>query len=343
MLISGTDEDDERRADLEEVRQAGLRAAALTRQLLAFSRRQVMEPAVLDLNEVVVNVTKMIKRLIGEHVELVMDLASDLGQVNADPGQIEQVVLNLAVNARDAMTDGGKLLIETANTDLDKQYMGTHAPVEPGAYVMLAVSDTGDGMDEETRMRIFEPFFTTKESGKGTGLGLSTVYGIIKQSNGYIWVYSEPGQGTTLKVYLPRVEVSAILPRPLGVVSETALLVEDDDGVRAVVRKTLESNGYHVVEAGSAAEAARVAQYYEGPIDFLITDLIMPETSGRDLAQTVTALRPGIRVLYMSGYSDNAVLRHGMLSPDMEFIAKPFTQELLLEKVRRVLDTPIPK
>jgi CheY-like chemotaxis protein len=274
--------------------------------------------------------------------------------VNADPGQIEQVVLNLAVNARDAMTDGGKLLIETANTDLDKQYMGTHAPVEPGAYVMLAVSDTGDGMDEETRMRIFEPFFTTKESGKGTGLGLSTVYGIIKQSNGYIWVYSEPGQGTTLKVYLPRVEVSAdeivrsaqreILPRPLqGVVSETALLVEDDDGVRAVVRKTLESNGYYVVEAGSAAEAARVAQYYEGPIDFLITDLIMPETSGRDLAQTVTALRPGIRVLYMSGYSDNAVLRHGMLSPDMEFIAKPFTQELLLEKVRRVLDTPIPK
>lgn len=354
MLIANTSEDDERRADLDEIRQAGLRAAALTRQLLAFSRRQVMEPAVLDLNEVVVNVTKMIKRLIGEHVELVMGLASDLGQVNADPGQIEQVVLNLAVNARDAMPEGGKLLIETANAELDKQYMGSHASVEPGAYVMLAISDTGEGMDEETRLRIFEPFFTTKEPGKGTGLGLSTVYGIIKQSNGCIWVYSEQGQGTTFKVYLPRVEVleDEIVrsarrktgPQPLhGTVSETALLVEDDEGVRAVVRKTLESNGYLVVEAGSAAEAARVAQYYEGPIDFLITDLILPETSGRDLAQTIAALRPDVRVLYMSGYSDNAVLRHGMLSPDMEFIAKPFTQELLLEKVRRVLDTPIPK
>ena len=351
MLLAGMAEDDERRADLDEIRQAGMRAASLTRQLLAFSRRQVMEPRVLDLNEVVANVTKMIQRLIGEHVELVMDLTSDLGEINADPGQLEQVVLNLAVNARDAMPEGGRLLIETANAELDEGYIGSHAPVEAGPYVMLAITDTGAGMDELTRSRIFEPFFTTKESGKGTGLGLSTVYGIIKQSNGYVWVYSEPGRGTTFKIYLPRVEIAgdrivrAATAGPesrlrAGNGTETALLVEDDDGVRVVVRKTLESGGYCVVEAGSAAEAARLAQDYNGPIDFLITDLIMPETSGRDLAQTVAALRPGVRVLYMSGYSDSAVLRQGMLSPDMEFIAKPFTQEMLLDKVRRILDAP---
>jgi signal transduction histidine kinase/ActR/RegA family two-component response regulator len=351
MLLGATDKNDERRADLEEIRAAGTRAAALTRQLLAFSRRQVMEPAILDLNEVVVNVTKMIQRLIGEHVELALDLAPDLGQVNADPGQLEQVVLNLAVNARDAMPAGGKLLIETSHAELDEEYVRAHAPLQPGHYVMLAITDSGQGMDEETRSRIFEPFFTTKESGKGTGLGLSTVYGIIKQSNGHVWVYSEPGQGTTFKVYLPRVQ----MPQGEATVrehdqregqlatqngNETALLVEDDDSVRAVVRRTLESNGYDVIEAHSAAEAARLAQHHSGPIDFLITDLIMPETSGQDLAQTICALRPGVKVLYMSGYSDKAVLQQGMLSSDMDFLAKPFTQEMLLAKVRQVLDSP---
>ncbi len=350
MLMSHMDPEDPRLADLDEIRQAGARAAGLTRQLLAFSRRQLMEPVMLDLNSVVENVSKMIQRLIGEQIELVTTLDADLGRVNADPGQIEQVVLNLAVNARDAMPEGGKLLVETVNAELDPEYVGVHSPVQPGQYVMLAISDTGAGMDEETRARIFEPFFTTKESGKGTGLGLSTVYGIVKQSNGYIWVYSEPGQGTAFKVYLPRVEVAAKPARkrakPRGgrayydvEATETALLVEDDSSVRAVVRKTLEASGYTVVEARNAAEAAQQARDYEGPIDFLITDLIMPETSGRDLAQTVTALRPSVKVLYMSGYSDNAVLRHGMLSPEMEFIAKPFTQERLLDKVRRVLDT----
>jgi PAS domain S-box-containing protein len=350
MLLASMHAEDERRADLEEIRQAGARAAALTRQLLAFSRRQVLEPVVLDLNEVIVNVTKMIKRLLGEHVELTLDLAEGLGSVHADPGQLEHVIINLAVNARDAMPKGGKLLIETLNADLDETYVASHAPVVPGPYVMIAISDNGVGMDEQTRLRVFEPFFTTKESGKGTGLGLSTVYGIVKQSSGYIWVYSEPGKGTSFKIYLPRVaREERALARETGAQRqavrraargrETALLVEDDEAVRAVVRKTLESSGYTVVEAQSAAEATRLAEQYTGPIDCLITDLIMPETSGRDLAQTVAALRPEIRVLYMSGYSDNAVLRQGILSPEMEFIAKPFTQERLLSKVRHVLDT----
>lgn len=350
LLLNRVASDDPRRMDLEEIRQAGMRAAGLTRQLLAFSRRQVLEPVVLDLNEVVSNVSTMIVRLIGEHVELATKLSPELGLVNADPGQIEQVILNLAVNARDAMPEGGRMLIETSNADLDAAYVSTHAPVESGAYVMLAVSDTGAGMDEATTSRIFEPFFTTKEAGKGTGLGLSTVYGIVKQSNGYIWVYSEPGHGTTFKIYLPRVKVLAEDRGDTDVADsdrkssmrgwhETALLVEDDASVRAVVRRTLVSNGYNVVEAGNAGDAVRLAEEYGGVIDFLITDLIMPETSGRDLAQTISALRPGIKVLYMSGYSDNTVLQHGMVSPDMEFIAKPFTQDKLLEKIRQVLTT----
>ncbi|NIN70619.1 MAG: response regulator [Gemmatimonadetes bacterium] len=350
LLLNRVAADDPRRMDLEEIRQAGMRAAGLTRQLLAFSRRQVLEPVVLDLNEVVASVSTMIVRLIGEHVELATKLSQDLGLVNADPGQIEQVILNLAVNARDAMPQGGRMLIETSNADLDAEYVSSHAPVESGAYVMLAVSDTGAGMDEATTSRIFEPFFTTKEAGKGTGLGLSTVYGIVKQSNGYIWVYSEPGHGTTFKIYLPRVQVpedqqadadAADRDRRSSIRGwhETALLVEDDTSVRAVVRRTLVSNGYNVVEAGNAGDAVRLAEEYGGVIDFLITDLIMPETSGRDLAQTISALRPGIKVLYMSGYSDNTVLHHGMVSSDMEFIAKPFTQEKLLEKIRQVLAT----
>jgi two-component system cell cycle sensor histidine kinase/response regulator CckA len=350
LLLNRVAPDDPRRLDLEEIRQAGMRAAGLTRQLLAFSRRQVLEPVVLDLNEVVASVSTMIVRLIGEHVELATKLSPTLGLVNADPGQIEQVIMNLAVNARDAMPEGGRMLIETANADLDEAYVSSHAPVEAGSYVMLAVSDTGAGMDEATTSRIFEPFFTTKEAGKGTGLGLSTVYGIVKQSNGYIWVYSEPGHGTTFKVYLPRVPVREDRRSEADAASgdgrssvrgwhETALLVEDDSSVRAVVRRTLQSNGYNVVEAGNAGDAVRLAEEYRGTIDFMITDLIMPETSGRDLAQTISALRPGIKVLYMSGYSDNTVLQRGMVSSDMEFIAKPFTQDRLLEKIRQVLTT----
>jgi nitrogen-specific signal transduction histidine kinase/ActR/RegA family two-component response regulator len=350
LLLAKIDEDDPRRADIEEIRHAGARAARLTRQLLAFSRRQVMEPAILDLNSVVENVSKMIQRLIGEQIELLTNLDGDLGQVVTDPGQIEQVILNLAVNARDAMPEGGKLLIETANADFDVEYLNRHARVEPGLYVMVAVSDTGRGMDEETRSRIFEPFFTTKESGKGTGLGLSTVYGIVKQSNGYIWVYSEPGRGTTFKIYLPRAEraelvespeIAAVEHVPRG--GETALLVEDDDGVRAVVRRTLQSGGYVVLEARNAGQAVRLAREYDGPIDFLVTDLIMPDMSGRELAKRVAAYRPLVRVLYMSGYSDNAVLGQGMLTPEMEFLAKPFSQDSLLQKVRRILETPGPE
>ncbi|UCC47807.1 MAG: response regulator [Gemmatimonadota bacterium] len=351
LLLARMDDDDARRADLDEIRKAGARAASLTRQLLAFSRRQVLEPVFLDLNSVVESVAKMIERVIGEHVELVTVLYPDLGQIHADPGQIEHVIINLAVNARDAMPEGGKLLIETTNADLDEEYVSAHTPVQPGPYVMLAISDTGSGMDEATRARVFEPFFTTKESGKGTGLGLSTVYGIVKQSNGYIWVYSEPGQGTTFKIYLPRVEdVEAVVrPKARGAAErrrlerdgkETGLVVEDDDAVRAVVRRALEGCGYTVVEARDAAEATRLAGEYAGAIDFLITDLIMPETSGRDLARRVAEVRPDVRVLYMSGYSDNVVLRQGMLSPGMQFLAKPFTQESLLDKVREILDTP---
>jgi len=353
LLLARMEKEDPRRIDLEEIRKAGARAASLTRQLLAFSRRQVMEPVMLDMNSVVESVAKMIERLIGEQVELSTSLDADLGQVHADPGQIEHVIINLAVNARDAMPDGGRLLIETANAVLDEAYVSSHAPVQPGSYVMLAISDTGVGMDEATCARVFEPFFTTKESGKGTGLGLSTVYGIVKQSNGYIWVYSEPGQGTTLKIYLPRVEEHEPLARPRARRAaeraplerngkETGLVVEDDDAVRTVVRRTLEGSGYTVVEARDVREATRLASEYEGPIDFLITDLIMPEMSGRDLARRVAQLRPDVRVLYMSGYSDNAVLRQGMLSPDMQFLAKPFTRESLLDKVREILDAPEP-
>ncbi|UCF20552.1 MAG: response regulator [Gemmatimonadota bacterium] len=348
LLLANLNEDDPRRGDLDEIRHAGARAARLTRQLLAFSRRQVMEPVILGLNEVVDNVSNLIQRLIGEPIELVTKLDEGLVQVLADPGQIEQVVLNLAVNARDAMPEGGRLLIETANVDLDEEYLGTHARVTPGSYVMLAISDTGVGMDEETRSRIFEPFFTTKASGKGTGLGLSTVYGIIKQSNGYIWVYSEPGRGTTFKIYLPQFGGKEPVERPglrdmegeVAVGGETALLVEDDDGVRAVVRRTLQSSGYTVLEARNAAQAERMAREHDGPIDFLVTDLVMPDMSGRELASRIAAYRPLLRVLYMSGYSDNAVLGEGMLTPEMEFLAKPFSQDKLLQKVRRILETP---
>jgi PAS domain S-box-containing protein len=330
---------------VEEIRKAADRAAALTRQLLAFSRKQLLQPKVLDLNAVVTDLEKMLRRLIPEDIQVVMSLQEGLGRVKADPGQIEQVIVNLAVNARDAMPKGGKLILETADVDLGDSYLRTHAGARPGPQVMLAVSDTGHGMDRETQARIFEPFFTTKQAGKGTGLGLSTVYGIVKQSGGYIMVYSEPGRGSTFKVYLPRVdeevevpgrEATTAAPRPVA--SETVLLVEDEGALRSIIREILEDEGYKVLEAANPDEALAASRSHEGPIQLLLTDLVMPRMSGRELARQVAALRPGLKILYMSGYTNEAVEHHGVLEPGAEFVQKPFTAEGLLRKARRILD-----
>ena len=337
---------DAMRAYVEEIKKAGERAASLTRQLLAFGRRQVLAPQVLDLNAVVTNVDKMLRRLIGENIELTTVLAPELGRVKADPGQIEQVILNLAVNARDAMPQGGQLTLETANVELNEGDTRTRVSVLPGRYVMLAVSDSGMGMDAETQAHIFEPFFTTKEEGKGTGLGLATVYGIVKQSGGHIGLYSEPNHGTTFKIYLPRLEeaaqpVEAISPgAPLAGGSETILLVEDEEGVRDLARRILELKGYKVITASNPTEAAQVCERYEGPIHLLLTDVVMPTMSGPQLAEHVAFLRPGLKVLYISGYTDNAIVPHGILEEGVQFLQKPFTRDSLTRKVREVLDAP---
>ena len=335
--------DDARRADLGEIVHAAHEAAKLTRQLLAFSRRQVLELKVLSLNDVVGGVQKMLIRVIGEDIDLAVALAPDLGAVRADPGQIEQVIMNLVVNARDAMPNGGKVTIETANVDLDRQYAGTHEPVAPGPYVLLAVSDTGSGMDEATKARIFEPFFTTKEQGKGTGLGLATVYGIVNQSNGFIWVYSEPGQGASFKIYLPRVAepaeaVTGGVPTELRRGTETIVLVEDDAGVRRVVCGVLERLGYVVLSADRPNAALELAATVAKPPDLLLTDVIMPEMNGRELARQLEGKWPKLKVLYLSGYTDEAIVRHGVLEPGVSFLQKPFTPEALVHKVRQVLD-----
>jgi PAS domain S-box-containing protein len=329
---------------LTEIKKAGERAATLTRQLLAFSRKQVLEPKVLDLNAVVANCDKMLKRLVGEDVDLVAVLDPALGRVKTDLGQIEQVLMNLVVNARDAMPQGGKLTIETANTVLDQTYCCSHADVKPGRYIMLAVSDTGCGMDEQTKARIFEPFFTTKDLGKGTGLGLAMVYGFIKQSGGHIYAYSEPGLGTTFKTYLPEVEaapLSSELPpdtekMPHG--DETILLAEDDSTVRALTRRVLETCGYTVLEAAHGGEAIRLAEKHAGPVHLLVSDVVMPEMGGRRLAERIVALKPGIKVLCFSGYTADAVVRHGVLESEVAFLQKPFTPSMLARKVREVLD-----
>ncbi len=343
LILNNLGRTDPNRHSAEQIMKAGERAAALTKQLLAFSRRQVLQPRVLDLNRLVASLTIMLQRLIGEDVDLRLNLKPDLGRVNADAGQVEQVIMNLVVNARDAMPKGGVLTVETGNVDLDDGYAGRHIDVRKGPYVLLAVSDNGSGMDDVTRAHLFEPFFTTKGSGKGTGLGLSTVFGIVKQSGGSVEVYSEPGRGTSVKVYLPRIDQPAVLEQehasPAGRRgTETILLVEDDDMVRHLVRETLERDGYRILDAPGPLEAKKAAEHFKSAIDLLITDVVMPKINGRELADHLVARRPGMKVLYMSGYTDNAVLNSGILQKEVAFLQKPFTPARLTEKVREVLE-----
>jgi PAS domain S-box-containing protein len=344
LTIEGLETEDPLRRNIEQVRKAGERAASLTRQLLAFSRKQVMQPKVLDINSLVVDLGKMLRRLVGEHIEFMTLLRPEAGRINADPGQIEQVILNLVLNARDAMPRGGKLIIETANIYLDEQYAQRHVAVKRGQYVMLTVSDTGIGMDPATQASMFEPFFTTKEIGKGTGLGLSTVYGIVKQSGGDIWAYSEVDKGTTFRVYLPRVTSDAQpYKRTTETESpargtETVLVVEDDEKVRRLVREVLRKHGYEVLDAANGNAALSVAESHSGAIHLLVTDVVMPQLSGREVADRLAALRPEMKVLFMSGYTDDAVVHHGILDANTPFIQKPFATGALARKVRDVLD-----
>ena len=343
LALTAADIDHKLRHHLDQISEAGKRAKLLVAQLLAFSRKQVLQPRVLDLNEVVASTHEMLRRLIGEDIDLVSIPRPGLGHVLADAGQIEQLILNLSVNARDAMPTGGKLTIETDNVELDEDYARTHAEVFPGRYVLVAVSDTGYGMDAATRARIFEPFFTTKRLGKGTGLGLSTVYGIVKQSDGHIWLYSEIGKGTTFKVYLPRVDEpvetnQALIEHPESLRgSETLLLAEDEAAVRRLARSVLEMYGYNVLEAASGAEAIELLKQ-TAHIALLITDVVMPQMSGKELAATAGTVSPKIRVLYLSGYAENAIVHHGVLEEGVSFLAKPFTREGLARKVREALD-----
>jgi PAS domain S-box-containing protein len=331
------------REDLEEICKASTRAAELTKQLLMFSRQQVLEPKVTDLNAVLAGVSRMLERVLGEGAELSLLLEPSLGHVRADRGSLEQVCMNLAVNAHDAMPRGGTLTIETNNVELDEAFVREHLGTEPGPYVVMAFSDTGIGMDRATRERIFEPFFTTKAPGKGTGLGLSTVFGIVKQSGGGIWVYSEPGQGTTFKVYLPRVDGEveqlrkSVVPTELRG-TETILLVEDEPQVRAVARRILERNGYQVLVSESVEDAVRLSDEHARAIDLLVTDVVMPRMSGADLSARLLQTRPQLKVLYVSGYTDGGIGAHGVLEEGAAFLQKPFTSDSLARKVRSVLD-----
>lgn len=337
--------DDPTRTELSEIDRAAHRAADLTRQLLAFSRKQVLQPRVVNLNGIVSQTDKLLRRLIGEDVELVTRLHEPLGSVKADTGQIEQVLVNLAVNSRDAMPQGGKLTIETSEVELDESSSAFHFEVPPGRYVLLAVSDTGTGMDAQTLSHVFEPFFTTKEAGRGTGLGLSMVYGVVKQSGGHVTVYSEAGIGTTFKIYLPRVEDAPEEDRapsdhatPLGG-AETILVVEDEEAVRRLTCRTLEAHGYRVIPAADAHDALLLCERYAGQIDLMVTDVVMPELSGRAVARRAAVLQPRMKVLFMSGYTDDAIVQHGVLDAGTAFLQKPFTPRSLAAKVREVLDS----
>ena len=347
MLLMDMEAANPMRGDIQEISNAATRAATLTRQLLAFSRKQVLQMQAVNVNEVVTHVEKMLRRLIGEDISLSTHLDPDLAHINGDSGQLEQVLLNLAVNARDAMPNGGALTIATGNVDLSDEHGDRHMGAAPGKYVMLAVTDTGGGMSKEVQQRLFEPFYTTKGPGKGTGLGLSTVHGIVKQSGGDVYVYSELGHGTTFKVYFPRLsaeaeliattaEHAAITPRG----TETVLLAEDDEALRALGERVLSAFGYNVLVARTGAEALRIVAEHKGRIDLVATDVVMPEMNGSQLVAKVLEARPGIRVLFMSGYTDDEVVRRGVIDGQTAFLQKPFTPDLLAQKVRQVLDLP---
>jgi two-component system cell cycle sensor histidine kinase/response regulator CckA len=354
MVLLELDPQDPRREDVREIQRAAERSADLTRQLLAFSRKQVIQPMVLDLNSLIETMRKMAGRLIGQDIDLCTTLAPELGQVEADPGQIEQVVMNMVVNARDAIDEKTRsqaapfvacLTIETANVELDEAYIHDHVEVEPGPYVMLAVSDNGIGMDEGTMSHLFEPFFTTKEQGRGTGLELAMVYGIVKQNGGYVFPYSEPGMGTTFKVYLPRIEVDASAEVQIRMSAaaarggETILLVEDEDVVRTLARRIPVGRGYCVLEAANADDALRLCERHTGPIHLVLTDVVVPGLlSSRVLVDRIVKVRPDIEVIYMSGYADDIIAHHGVLDPGIRFVEKPFTPNALTLKVREVLD-----
>lgn len=337
---------DPEREEIQQIKKAATQAATLTRQLLAFSRKQVLQPQIVNLNTVVVNMQAMLRRLIGENIELVTRLERQLGYVKADPGKLEQVIMNLVVNARDAMPNGGKLTIETANVKLDRSQARQHLGANPGLYVVLTISDTGHGIDAQTRLHLFEPFYTTKEQGHGTGLGLATVHGIVNQSGGHISVHSEPEQGATFKIYLPQAEApaaavslnnQAAMATPPG--SETILLVEDEDSVRELTQLILLREGYTVLEASNAEEALRVSETYHGPIHLLLTDVVMPgKMNGRELGQSMTRAYPKMKVLHMSGYTDHVIVPQGVLDANTAFLEKPFTPQGLAHKVREALD-----
>jgi PAS domain S-box-containing protein len=342
MLLEELSPLDPMRAYVEETLTAADRAAELTNQLLAFSRRQIAQPRVVDVNETIRHSEKMLRRLIGEDIELAFKLTAD-GNIKVDPGHLEQALVNLAVNARDAMLLGGCLTVESSNVKLDENYARSHVGVQPGEFVMIAVSDTGTGMDAETRQHIFEPFFTTKEKGKGTGLGLATVYGIVKQAGGDIWVYSELGQGSTFKLYFPRVMEKTLAP--VAVESEqpaesmeTVLVVEDEQAVRDLTVKMLQRLGYRILTAASGAEALEICREHSGSIEVLLTDVVMPGMSGRQLADALLPTRPDMKVLFLSGYTDDTIVHHGVLDRTVEFLAKPFSRELLAKKLRAVLE-----
>jgi two-component system cell cycle sensor histidine kinase/response regulator CckA len=347
LLLCGGNLQESQRTALEEVRRAAERGGALTHQLLAFSRRQPFTPRAVQLNALILNMEKMLSRLIGEDIALITVLAAEPASTRTDPGQIEQVIMNVVVNARDAMPGGGKLIIETINAQVDPAYAGPNVDLKPGSYVVLAISDTGVGMDPDTIAHLFEPFFTTKAAGKGTGLGLATAYGIVKQSGGAISVYSEPGRGTSVKIYLPSAETKALAEPPAEQMdpvaslrgTETILVVEDEARVRKLVCQVLTARGYHVLEALRGEQAIRRAAKHKGRIHLLLADVVMPEMSGPRTVEQIRALHPGIKVLYMSGYTDEAIVHHGILDSGQPFLQKPFLPDTLARKVREVLNT----